>query len=55
MLLGNGDGTFQAAVTYNSGGYYADSDCGGGCEWRTAIPTCSWLTDVSAGNCADAA
>ncbi|MGB9232931.1 MAG: VCBS repeat-containing protein, partial [Terriglobales bacterium] len=25
VLLGNGDGTFQAAVTYNSGGYYADS------------------------------
>jgi len=25
VLLGNGDGTFRAAVTYNSGGYYADS------------------------------
>jgi hypothetical protein len=25
VLLGNGDGTFQAAVTYGSGGYYADS------------------------------
>jgi hypothetical protein len=23
VLLGNGDGTFQTAVTYNSGGYYA--------------------------------
>jgi hypothetical protein len=25
VLLGNGDGTFQAAQTYNSGGYYAQS------------------------------
>src|SRR5208282_1700274 len=25
VLLGNGDGTFQAAVTYGSGGYYAES------------------------------
>ena len=25
VLLGNGDGTFQAAVTYTTGGYYADS------------------------------
>jgi hypothetical protein len=25
VLLGNGDGTFQSAVTYNSGGYEADS------------------------------
>ncbi|MFZ1918888.1 MAG: FG-GAP-like repeat-containing protein [Terriglobales bacterium] len=25
VLLGNGDGTFQAAVTYNSGGFYAYS------------------------------
>ena len=25
VLLGNGDGTFQAAVTYDSGGYYAQS------------------------------
>ena len=25
VLLGNGDGTFQTAVTYGSGGYYADS------------------------------
>jgi len=25
VLLGNGDGTFQAAVTYGSGGYYASS------------------------------
>jgi hypothetical protein len=25
VLLGNGDGTFQAAVTYGSGGWYADS------------------------------
>ena len=25
MLLGNGDGTFQAAVSYDSGGYYAST------------------------------
>jgi len=25
VLLGNGDGTFQTAVTYTSGGYYADA------------------------------
>ena len=25
VLLGNGDGTFQAATTYGSGGYFADS------------------------------
>jgi hypothetical protein len=25
VLLGNGDGTFQPALTYSSGGYYADS------------------------------
>jgi len=25
VLLGNGDGTFQAAVTYGSGGYYSSS------------------------------
>ena len=25
VLLGNGDGTFQAAVTYGSGGYQANS------------------------------
>jgi hypothetical protein len=25
VLLGNGDGTFQAAVTYNSGGLYSDA------------------------------
>ena len=25
VLLGNGDGTFQSAVSYNSGGYYAIS------------------------------
>ncbi len=25
VLLGNGDGTFQTAVTYDSGGYAANS------------------------------
>jgi hypothetical protein len=25
VLLGNGDGTFRAAMTYDSGGYYATS------------------------------
>ena len=25
VLLGNGDGTFQTAVTYGSGGYWANS------------------------------
>ena len=32
VLLGNGDGTFQAAVAYNSGGYVTTS-IAGGCEW----------------------
>ena len=32
VLLGNGDGTFQTAVTYGSGGQYAVFGGGGGCE-----------------------
>ena len=34
VLLGNGDGTFQAAVTYGSGGSSAYFVAVGGCERR---------------------
>ena len=32
VLLGNGDGTFQTAITYGSGGQGAHFGGGGGCK-----------------------
>ena len=60
VLLGNGNGTFQAAVTYSSGGYAAESiavhDVNGmasrTCSCQTSAPaTATVQTAVGLGCC----
>ena len=54
VLLGNGDGTFQAAVSYSSGGQNALFGRGGGCERRRQARPRWWPTECdNSSNCSN--